>query len=312
MALMVFTTAAFAVDMGTVGSFLQFNLQDAGMIGGFGLSVGKLYRNGYPFANVVATGVATNMITPGKTIESVMLQLGGTSLTKAMVTMLRLKANAKTIFEASGSQLEKLLAYRGYAANAAFLEIPFEDLTGISELDRSVGSLDTSMGIVNLTTEVTIAGATAPALDSRLYESAQQKDRQGAAAPYAPLMCKVLRYPFSIANGGTLPFVLPFGQVNGAVIKRVHIEHTGNMTEAKVKQDSIVIFEATKAQNEFEQLRNKRVPQTNMATIDFVLEGNIREALDTRDARTLEWLFTFSAADSGYVLVEYLDVLGNL
>jgi len=276
------------------------------------MSVGKLYRNGLPFSNVVATGVATNMVTPGKTIESIMLQLGGTSFTKAMVTMLRLKANGKTILEASGSQLAKILAYRGYAADAAFLEIPFEDLTGLSELDRVVGSLDTSVGIANITTEVTIAGATAPTLDSRLYETSQQKARNGGAAPYAPLMCKLLRYPFSIANGGRLPITLPFGAQNGAIIKRVHIEHGGNLTASTVKQDGLIIHEATAAQNAYEQARNGRTAQANMETIDFVLEGNIREALDTRDARSMEWLFDFSDADSGYVMVEYLDVLGNL
>ena len=37
-----------------------------------------------------------------------------------------------------------------------------------------------------------------------------------------------------------------------------------------------------------------------------------RKALDTRNARSLEWLFDFSAADSGTVYVEYLDPLGNL
>jgi len=42
------------------------------------------------------------------------------------------------------------------------------------------------------------------------------------------------------------------------------------------------------------------------------LDGNITKALDTRKARSLEWLFDFSAASSGTVLVEYLDPLGNL
>ena len=41
-------------------------------------------------------------------------------------------------------------------------------------------------------------------------------------------------------------------------------------------------------------------------------DGAVKKALDTRDARSLEWLLTFSGADSGVVLVEYLDVLGNL
>jgi hypothetical protein len=38
----------------------------------------------------------------------------------------------------------------------------------------------------------------------------------------------------------------------------------------------------------------------------------VSKALDTRDAKSLEWLFDFSAADNGTVLVEYLDPLGNL
>jgi hypothetical protein len=66
------------------------------------------------------------------------------------------------------------------------------------------------------------------------------------------------------------------------------------------------------AENSFDQTRLGRVPQTNMYTVDFVLDGEIDKALDTRDARSMEWLPTFSAADSGYILVEYMDTLGNL
>ena len=38
------------------------------------------------------------------------------------------------------------------------------------------------------------------------------------------------------------------------------------------------------AENQQEQTRQKRVPQTNVYTIDFVIDGDIRKALDTRDA----------------------------
>ena len=41
-------------------------------------------------------------------------------------------------------------------------------------------------------------------------------------------------------------------------------------------------------------------------------DGDVRKALDTRDAKSLEWLFDFSGADNGTVYVEYLDPLGNL
>lgn len=274
--------------------------------------IGKLTRYGLPFSNVVASGTATNNITPGRTLEKLTLKLGGTSLTKAMLSSVKIKANGKVIREGSGTQLEAINAYRGKTANAAYLDLSFADATLLSEFDRAVSAFDTSIGIANITTEVTIAGATAPTLTPILHESSAQKDRSGNAAPFAPLLEKILSYPFSIANGGTLPFTVPFGPQSGAVIKRVHVFHGGNMTGATVKQDGLIVHESLTAENSFEQTQHGRVPQTNCYTIDFVVDGNIRKALDTRDARSLEWLLAFSAADTGTILVEYLDTLGNL
>lgn len=276
------------------------------------MSVGKLIRYGLPFSNVVASGTATNNVTPGRTLEKIVLGLGGTALTKAMLSSVKIKANGKVIMEGTGAQLDALNAYRGVTQEAAYLEIPFADGAMLSEFDRMVSAFDTSVGIANITSEITIAGATAPTLTPILVESSAQKDNQGNAAPFAPLMAKILRYPFSIATGGQLPVTVPFGAQNGAIIKRLHVVHTGNMTGATVKQDGLVVHESVTAENQHMQKMFGRVPQTNYYTIDFVVDGNIRKALDTRDAKSLEWLFTFSAADSGVVLVEYLDTLGNL
>lgn len=277
------------------------------------MSVGKTERNALPFSNVVATGQATNRITIGKTLNALQLQLAGTALTKAMITMFRLKANAKTIFEGSGTQIDLINAYRGITSDVAFLDVAFEDLSGLDQLDRFIGALDTSRGIADLTTEVDIAGATAPILTARLHEAAPQIQPSGAPSPYAGLMCKQLRYGFAVAAAGQLPLNFPFGEQNGAIIKRVHVFHNGGfMTGALVKEDGLIVHESTKAQNEYDQKRFKRVPQANMYTIDFIKDGNIRNAFDTRKAKSVEWLFTFSAADAGYVIIEYLDVLGNL
>ena len=276
------------------------------------MSVGKLQRYGMPYANVIASGIATNSITPGRTLENLKLKLGGGALTKTMLTLIKIKANGKVVIEGSGLELDALNKYRGETVNAAYLDIPFADYSLNNEFDRMVGAFDTSQGIGNITTEVTIAGATTPTLSPILVESAAQKSNSGEAAPYAALLSKVLRYPFSIATGGTLPVTVPFGGQNGAIIKRLHVSHGGNMTGAIVKQDGMVIHESLLAENSQEQVRQGRVPQTNIYTIDFVADGAISKALDTRDAKSLEWLFTFSAADVGNVLVEYLDPLGNL
>jgi hypothetical protein len=277
------------------------------------MGVGKLTRYGLPYSNVVATGVATNNVTPGRTINNMQLKLGGTTFTKAMLSLIKIKANGKVIMEFTGAQADKLNAYRGQTTDVAYLDMPFFERAGLTEFDRAVGGFDTSRDIANITTEVTIAGATAPTLQMILTESAQQADAAGNPAPFAGVMSKVLRYPFAMATGGTLPVTVPFGAVNGAVIKRLHVEHNGGlMTGATVKQDGLVIHESLKLENEYEQKRWGRVPQTNLYTIDFMVDGNVNKALDTRSAKQLEWLLTFSGADSGYIIVEYLDTLGNL
>jgi len=277
------------------------------------MGVGKLTRYALPYSNVVAAGTATNNVTPGRTINNMTLKLGGTALTKAMLSLIKIKANGKVIMEGTGTQLEKLNAYKGQPSDVGYLDLPFAERAGLTEFDRAVGAFDSSKGIANITSEVTIAGATAPTLQMILNESAQQVTAGGTPAPFSGVMAKVLRYPFAMATGGTLPITVPFGQQNGAVIKRLHIETAAGMvTGATVKLDGLVVHESLKLENEYEQKRWGRVPQANMYTIDFMVDGNVNKALDTRDARQLEWLLTFSGADSGNVIVEYLDTLGNL
>lgn len=276
------------------------------------MAIGKVIRKGLPFANVVGTGIATADVTPGKTIESVRLKLGGTTFAKSNLSLLKYKANGKVIFEATGAQLDAINQYRGVPADAAFLDIPFADIRMAEKFDKAVSAFDTSTGIGHMSIEASITGATAPTLEMILTEGAAQKSRDGKAAPFAPYFSKVLSYPFSQATGGRLVMQTPFGPQNGAIIKRVHVFHSGTMTGATVKQDGLVIHESVTAENEYAQKRHGRVPQTNVYTIDFVVDGDVNMALDTRDARSLEWLFDFSAAGNGTVLIEYLDTLGNL
>lgn len=275
------------------------------------MPVGKTTRKARAFSNVVATGPASAPIAIGKTIANYQLELGGTSLLKSHLTSIKLLANAKVIFEGTGTQIDKINAYRGLTTNAAYLDLSFEDLTGLDLIDHVVGCLDTSQGITDMTCEIDIAGATAPTLKALQYETAPQVQSNGEPAPFAGLVAKQLRYAYNISAGGELPLNFPFGASIGAIIKRVHVFHA-NMTGATVKEDAVVIHETTKAQNEYEQIRNKRVPQAGMYTIDFMLDGDVRKAFDTRKAKQVDWLLTFSAADAGYVIVEYLDRLGNL
>jgi hypothetical protein len=164
------------------------------------------------------------------------------------------------------------------------------------------------VGIANLTIEVTIAGASAPTLVASVIESQPQPGQ------YSPIMAKVLRYPFSVSAGGKLSVALPFGANNGAIVKRLHIEHgvASNVTAVDIKENGVIVHESARGVNDAHNQLFGRTNQTNTYTVDFMVDNNLRNCMDTRGDRSLELLPTFGAADSGFVIVEYLDVLGNL
>lgn len=274
------------------------------------MSIGKLLTNALDFQNVVADGTATLKYVPKRALHRMILVLGGTAFTKAMMTLIKIKVNGSTKFEISGSDMDAINKYRGMTANAAFLTIDFTEIFGRDYVDQVVGAWDTSMGFNTVTIEVTIAGATAPTLRAILDESAPQSLNPKEAA-FAGMMTKILRYPWSRSAGGKLPVDLPFGG-NGAVIKRLHVTHTGNVTDVEAKEDKVTIFEGLAADLSFIQTEYNRVPQANILTMDFVVDGNLKNAWDTRDASSIELNLNLSAADSGYVYAEYLDELGNL
>lgn len=275
------------------------------------MSVGKIVRPALPLSNVAANNTATGQITPGRTIEGIILKCGGTFDVQTHISLVRIKANGKTIIEGTGAQLSALDEFRGSTHSDTYLHIDFtESRKGRDFLDQMVGAWDTSLGVANITIEVTIGAATSPTLVVYTVESAPQAANE-ASRPYAGMMHKVLRYPWSIAAAGAQNIPLPFGPVNGAIVKRLHITHA-NLTQAVVKQDSVVIFDALLADAQFINTQYRSVNQSGILTLDFMPDGNMKNALDTRTARSLELQATLSGADSGFVIAEYLDNLGNL
>lgn len=272
------------------------------------MGIRKIKRDGLPFANVAANSVATAPIEIGDTIERIQLILGGTTFDETHLTNIKLRANGKPVVDLSGSQLKKLMNFRGVPQSVGFLDIDFTELTGRDFLDQVIGGFDTSKGVAQLSLECTIGAATAPTLAHRITRSAPQ------AGNLSGVVQKILRYPWQVATGGQLAISLPFGKENGSVIKRIHVAHGvgSNVTKAEVKHNSRVVFESTAAANVADLTAHGRTPQTNIYTIDFTADKNQGNALDTTDANSLLLLPTFGAADSGDVLVEFYDRLGNL
>lgn len=283
--------------------------------------VAPMFIECLPFQNVVATGVATinfaNLL--GYTVEYILLELGGGALTKAMLTDIDIKANAKTIFKDAGSRVDDQNEYRGETADAAYLVIPFDESRGRTEVrgnpaaggvvidGEKVGSIDTTFGVASLTGEVTITGATTPTLKAYAEVSAAPITDER----FRSLIAKQANFTVSPAAAGTFLFDVPQARARGAILKRIFL-HGSTVTGYEVKKNGITIQKvATAAVNTYQQKREGRVPQANVQAIDFIKDGNQSAALNAFNANSMEYYLTVSGAGNVVVVPQFYDPLNN-
>lgn len=262
-----------------------------------------------PANNVVGTGLATldlaNLL--GTSVERITLQLGG-SFSKAMIVGIQLKANGKVIYDTAGSRIDVRNQYRGIAANAQFLTLDFSEIFSKTELGQNLGAIDTTLGINSLKLEINIAGATNPTIQG--WAECNRPQADAAQAPTRNLIAKVHGATISIGGAGTfslpVPHFLPTD--GGSIFKRVAI-FSANMTGVVIKKNGIVIEEEVKALNDFRQTEYGKKSQTGVYFVDFIQDNNQSGMLNTRDAQTMEFLATFSAAETITVESELLEPL---
>jgi len=256
-----------------------------------------------PFTNVVANGVATVSLPVGMSYNRILLQLGGT-FTKAMITDIKVRLNGKVIFQNTGSRLDLINTYRKRGVSANFLVIDFVEPGAKDMAEQYIGNINTAQGVSSLTMEVTIAGATSPTLDS-----------WAEVGPPAPLgvVSKQLLFTTSFGGSGKFPFKLIDVANRGAIVKRVHFAHGGNVQALEVKKNGIVIHDnVTTAVNNFYQADYGKTAQTNLYTYDPCVDDNYTNAVKTQDMVSLEFNLTTGAADTVTAVIEVLDLLGNM
>lgn len=265
-----------------------------------------------PFNNVVGTGLATldlsNLM--GYTVERISLNLGGTALTKAMLTSIQIKANGKIIYDTTGARRDAAMQYRGITANANFLTLDMSEIRSKTELGQSLGSLDTTAGILSLKMEIQITGATAPTLQGYAEVSRPQLDT--GASPFRTLIAKVHASTVSIAGAGTFSIAVPHmdptgGQ--GSIFKRIAF-FSANMTGIVIKKNGVVVEESTKALNDYNGNEYRKVPQAGLYMVDFIIDDNQSQVFNSRDAQTIEVLATFSGAETITIESEVLEPVG--
>lgn len=266
-----------------------------------------------PFNNVLASGIANCDLNPllGTTLECINLSLGGT-FTKAMITLIQLKANAKVIWESDGTKTDALENFKNYAtADATKLSINFMEPKAKTVNAFQSGAIDLSpaSGITNLRLEVTIAGATTPTL-SAIAEVSPAIDIPDERA-IRFLICRKHRNSQTIGAAGTFSLQVPHLEPSGggSVYKRIAV-YSANMTALKAMREGITEYDVLKAENEWIQKKALRSPQANLVVFDPILDGiQAGRVWDTRPAngvKSAQLYGTFSAGETITIETEEL------
>jgi hypothetical protein len=286
----------------------------------------QFFRRLEPVLGVVANGsfTLTSRKVLGNVIERVILELGGTSLTKAMITNLVVRLNGKVIFgPLSASNLDLENRYLTLVNDAARLAIDFTELVSRSIQGQLMGAIDTdASGVTDFTIEGTITGATAPTMVAyaQLRAPSSMSPERGFDPRTRALIRALVPTTVTETAAGEFQHDLNYGSKGNSLIKRVFI-HSTILTSFRVKRDSLELFEGVSAAlGEFITEENGRQWQTNMFVYDPMQDGNQPDAIPTRVTNqnggyreaNFEWLFTASGAGSHTVLTDLYTTLVDL
>lgn len=267
-----------------------------------------------PIQNVVASGVAICDLNKflGSVLEKITLTLGGT-FTKSMITLIQLKANAKVIWESSGSNLDASNLWNGGVSDVTILKIDFMDRKAVTVNARQVGAIDLSVGsgISTFRMEITIAGATSPTLVGFADVSPPSSDP--AEAGIRGLIARRHKITYVAPAAGEyavpVPHLDPAG--GGSCYRRIYI-YSANCTAIRTVREGVIEHQLTKLQNENAQKDNFKTPQANLVVFDPAQDGQMTGRVwDTRPAagvRSAQFYATFSAGET--VTVETEELIG--
>lgn len=283
-----------------------------------------MFNNKLPDFQPVVAGQTAMVKIPryALTLNRIVLRLGGTTFTKALISKIELKLGSRTVWLvdtvgslAAGTILDMMNKYRGVFDQATNLTIDFTERDFMTIAAREIGGYDMSKMGDDLYLSVTIAaGASAPTL----YGIGMFTPPQGKDIEENQLVQKLAFVPYSIGNAGD--FLVNFDP-KGSLVKRIYMTFTGSDGSATaeqiidrflIKKNGNIIHELSSTDNKFFQKEFGKVPQSGMHVVDFCTDNNLSGALVTADARALEFRPHFSAGDSGCAIFEVLDTPMNL
>lgn len=249
----------------------------------------------------------TALLTVGHkgTIDKIHFRLSG-GLTAAHLESIRGLADGRLFMEETGPDVVVKDAYRGIATDAAFVTLDMTEpnaRNGASE--QLLASIPNNL-LQSLQFEIKISGG-APAL-GRIDASAEMRP-----ATSNPNIRKLMRnLPQFPAIGDHIMF-LPVGTAGGK-IKRMFIKEStaGGVTKAQIRIGTQVLWEATRADIEYQQKRNDLLPQAGWLVLDFIEDGNLAAVFPTDKANEVQVILTSTAVQNYVTQTEYIDPIGRI
>lgn len=253
--------------------------------------------------NVRAGVVAVLKLSYKATFDKIHLLLAG-GLTKAHIGRIEGKANGVSFFVDDGSLIGLRDAYAGVFVDANVITLDFTEANSRGgAAAQYLASIPRNL-LASLTFEIEIKAA-AP---GGAAMTAEAEYRDPTPNPFI-LRRKDFNVPLSLV--GENDIMLPTA-VNGGLIKRIWLHHTGNVTKAELRTNGTPRIRASVVSMVYAQKRERLVPQANLLVLDFCKDGNLMNMLNTAGIQECLLRLTVSAADSVKAYIDYVDDLKKL
>jgi hypothetical protein len=253
--------------------------------------------------NATPGNTAVLKLSYNATFDKLHLKLGGT-LAKTDIGTITGKANGVTFFEDDAANLALLDAYNGVFTQSDTITIDFtEPNTRGGAAAQYLASIPRNL-LKSLTFEIQIK-STAP---SGMTLKAEGEYRDPTTNPFI-LRRKKFTMPLGFVGDNDMALM---SGPQGGIIKRVRVQHGGNVTAAELRTNGTPRIRASVASLTYAEKRNRLTPQTNWLMLDFIADGNLMGMLDTTKATETLLRLTTSAADSATIYVDYVADLRAL
>jgi hypothetical protein len=263
--------------------------------------------------NVAANSTATLIVPTGKnapTWDRIRLTLAG-GATQAMITAIRGKINGRIFYEQGGGAAD-VIAYqnfKGIFTEAGFVDLDFTEPNARNGAAEQLVAALPGQLMQDLRFEFDLSGTFVGTI------SADAQYRPPTSNVYVNKHIGTAQsFPAQGTDAAPNIFYMPTGQ-SGGKIKRIMIHELsgGTVTSAQIRIGNNVPFEATRAQVEHDQKRNKLVPQAGLFVLDWVEDGNLSGLLDTSGVANAELRLATSAGNSSFrVVYEFIDPINRL